>query len=212
MAQIIKLKRSQVELQQPTTSSLDYGELAINYADGKVFFRKSDDTIQTIVATNTSTAIEGDVNISGSVTASFFKGDGSALTNLTIAQTATVKQTFTNSVSWSVQHNLDTENPIAQVYDSDDFQIIPKTLKNVDPDNILITFENPRSGYVVVAKGGQIVSGSILAENVVNFDTRLIDEINAKGVFSGSEQVVMGGDVTGTANNTTISQIDGGGI
>jgi hypothetical protein len=212
MAQIVKLKRSQVAGNVPTTASLEYGELAINYEDGKVFFRKNDDSIQTILATNTSDAIIGDVNISGSVTASEFIGSGKYLTDLTVAQTATVKREFTSSDTWSVEHNLDTENPIAAVYDSNNYQIIPQTLQLVDRDNLTITFESARSGYVVVAQGGHIVSGSITAENIVGFDSRVKTSLDAEGVFSSSAQVIMGGDISGTAANASISEIDGGGI
>lgn len=42
MAQIIKLKRSSTPGQVPTTSQLALGELAINTADGKMFFKKDD--------------------------------------------------------------------------------------------------------------------------------------------------------------------------
>lgn len=212
MAQIVKLKRSQVAGNVPTTASLEYGELAINYEDGKVFFRKNDDSIQTILATNTSDAIIGDVNISGSITASEFIGSGKYLTDLTVAQTATVKREFTSSDTWSVEHNLDTENPIAAVYDSNNYQIIPQTLQLVDRDNLTITFESARSGYVVVAQGGHIVSGSVTAENIIGFDARVKTSLDAEGVFSSSAQVIMGGDISGTAANASISEIDGGGI
>lgn len=39
MSNTIKLKRSGVSSQIP--SSLEYGELAINYADGKMFYKNS---------------------------------------------------------------------------------------------------------------------------------------------------------------------------
>ena len=41
MAQIVKLKRSAVAGNVPTTSSLELGELAINTIDGRIFFEKS---------------------------------------------------------------------------------------------------------------------------------------------------------------------------
>lgn len=212
MAQIVKLKRSNNPGSVPTTGSLEFGELAINYADGKVFFRKSDETVQTVVATNTSDAIEGELNITGSVTASFFVGDGSRLENITVDQAATAQRSFTNSSTWVVNHNLDAPNAIAQVYDENDFQIIPSTLKKTDDDTITITFDSPQSGYVVVAKGGHIVSGSISSDNIDGLDTAVTNQVNVLGVFSGSEQVTMSGDVTGTAAATVISQIDGGSI
>jgi hypothetical protein len=214
MAQIIKFKRSTTAGAIPETGSLQYGEIAMNVTDGKVFFRKSGsvDSIESLVTTNTSTAIAGNLNITGSITASFFKGDGSGLENVTIAQTATVQRTFTASSTWVVNHNLSTPNAIAQVFDTDGYQIIPSTLRHTDNNNITITFESARSGYVVVAKGGHIVSGSIDSGNITGFGTAVTNQVNALGIFSGSAQITLSGDVTGTANATTISSIDGGSI
>jgi len=209
MAQIIRLKRSTVAGSVPTTSDLSTGELAINVYDGKVFLRRSgsvDDVRE--VLTNEYT---GSVNITGSVTATEFIGDGSGLTNLTVSQTATVKQAF-NSSTWNVNHNLDTLNPIAQAYDSNGYQIIPQTVRIVDADNITMTFESIISGSAVVAKGGHIVSGSIDADNISGFDEKVKTKLNLDGVFSGSEQVTLQGDVTGTAASSSIASIDGGDI
>lgn len=214
MAQIIRLKRSINTGEKPTTNALQTGEIAINVFDGKAFTRKSGsvDEVIEFVTTNTETAIGGNINLSGSITSSFFKGDGSQLTNLTISQTATVKQIFTNQSTWVVNHNLDTENPIAQVYDNDNFQIIPETLRITNSNTITCTFSTLESGYIVVAKGGHIVSGSVSADNVTGLDSFILDEVNSFGVFSGSAQITLNGDVTGTANATVINQIDGGSI
>jgi hypothetical protein len=43
MANTIKIKRSGTATQVPV--SLEYGELAINYADGKLFYRDTSDQI-----------------------------------------------------------------------------------------------------------------------------------------------------------------------
>lgn len=209
MAQIIRLKRSTVAGSVPTTSDLSTGELAINVYDGKVFLRRSgsvDDIRQ--VLTNEFT---GSVNITGSVTATEFIGDGSGLTNLTVSQTATVKQVF-EGTTWSVNHNLDTLNPIAQAYDEDGYQIIPQTVRIVDADNVQMTFPQSVSGSAVVAKGGHIVSGSIDADNISGFDEKITTSLNTTGVFSGSAQVTLTGDVTGTAASSSIGSIDGGDI
>jgi len=214
MAQIIRLKRSTTSAERPTTNSLVTGEIAINVYDGKAFTRKSGsvDEIVEFVTTNTHTAISGSVNLNGSVTASYFKGDGSQLTNITIAQAATVKQNFTNQSTWVVTHNLNTVNPIAQVYDANDYQIIPQTLRVTDSNTITVTFSQQESGYVVVAKGGHIVSGSVDANNISGLSTAITNQVNTLGVFSGSSQINLSGDVTGTAAATVISSIDGGSI
>ena len=205
MAQIIRLKRSNSTGSKPTTGSLQTGEIAINVYDGKAFTRKSGsvDEVIDFVTTNTQTAIIGNVNLSGSITASYFVGDGSRLENITVAQAATVQRSFTNSSTWVVNHNLNTPNAIAQVFSSDGYQIIPSTLRHTDTNTITITFDSQESGYVVVAKGGHIVSGNVDWANVSN---------KPDGLFSGSAQITLSGDVTGTANATIISQIDGGSI
>lgn len=212
MAQIIKLKRSTTPGSVPTTSDLSIAELAINVSDGKVFLRKSGsavgDSVQELVSNNHS----GDVNISGSVTASYFVGDGSRLENITVDQAATVKRSFTNSSTWVVSHNLDTENAIVQSYNNDNYQIIPQTVRITDANTVTITFPTQESGYVVVAKGGHVVSGSISATNIDGFDAAVKTKIDAEGVFSSSAQIVMGGDVSGTADAVVISQVDGGSI
>ena len=214
MAQIIRLKRSNTSGSKPTTSSIQTGEIAINVYDGKAFTRKSGsvDEVVEFVTTNTQTAVAGNVNITGSITASYFVGDGSRLENITVAQAATVQRSFTNSSSWVVNHNLNTPNAIAQVFDINGYQIIPSTLRHTDYNTITITFATQESGYVVVAKGGHIVSGSVDVNNISGLSTAITNQVNTLGVFSGSAQINLSGDVTGTANATIISQIDGGSI
>ena len=48
----IQLKRSSISGNTVTSSDINYGELAINYADGKLFYRKTDDSIGTIYTPN----------------------------------------------------------------------------------------------------------------------------------------------------------------
>ena len=85
MAQVIKLKRSSTTGAVPSTGNLELGELAMNTADGKVYFEKNDGsaTVQTILTTDSQTT--GSVDLTGSVTASYFKGDGAGITGLTSA-------------------------------------------------------------------------------------------------------------------------------
>ena len=208
MAQIIKLKRSLAQGSKPTTSDLSAGELAINVYDGKVFLRKSGsvDEVQEIITNNYS----GSINVDGDITASFFKGDGSQLTNITVDQAATIKSSFTDSSTWVVTHNLDTETPLVQVYDVDDYQIIPQTLRITDSNTITITFPTAETGHVVVGKGGHIVSGSVDASNISGFDNAVKTRLDVEQVVSGSTQFL--GDVTGTPFATVIASVDGGDI
>ena len=48
--QLIKLKRNTTNTTVPTTSDIVVGELAISAVDGKIYLRKTDNTIKTIDA------------------------------------------------------------------------------------------------------------------------------------------------------------------
>ena len=52
--QVVKLKRNTVNTTAPTTSDIVVGELAISAVDGKIYLRKTDNTI-------VAQAIEDDV-------------------------------------------------------------------------------------------------------------------------------------------------------
>lgn len=64
MANKIVLKKSSVTNKVPLTTDLDYGELALNYSDGKLYYKKSDGT--TVDSFNAG--VSGDVTLSGTQT------------------------------------------------------------------------------------------------------------------------------------------------
>ena len=55
MASKLTLKRSAVADKVPVTGDLDYGELAINYQDGKLFYKTADNAIISLIDGRTST-------------------------------------------------------------------------------------------------------------------------------------------------------------
>lgn len=65
MPNTIKIKNSAVAAKVPLTTDLDYGELALNYADGKIFYKRSDNTVQSISGSGGGT---GDVTLAGTQT------------------------------------------------------------------------------------------------------------------------------------------------
>ncbi len=81
MAQIVKLRRSSLQGNRPSTAQLELGELAINTYDGKLYFEKSGsagESIEEIFTTNIQTSgslilsgeshyITGSLNLSGSL-------------------------------------------------------------------------------------------------------------------------------------------------
>lgn len=95
MANTIKLKKSSVAAKVPLASDLDYGELAINYTDGNLFFKDSSNAVQTIASTQFATVTgnvtggnivtAGQVSAIGNITGNYFIGDGGLLSNVTVA-------------------------------------------------------------------------------------------------------------------------------
>lgn len=199
MAQIVKLKRTAVSGKIPTTSNLELGELAMNTYDGRIFFEKDSGTptVNEILTTNTENYITGSLKLNGAVTASYFVGDGSQLTNVssTISENATVTSSFSNVSSFSINHAFDTKNVIVSVYGSGDSQIIPQAITLTDNNNVQITLSSAQSGFVVVAKGGHIVSGSAGDSTNLNGQpaSYYLDYGNftniPSGVVSGSSQI-----------------------
>ena len=109
-------------------------------------------------------------SISGSFSGSFI-GDGSGLTNLPnadVSQVATVTSSFDTQSSISVSHNFNSKNVIVSVYGTDDSQIIPQSVTLTDNNTTTIGLSSAQSGYVVVAKGGHIVSGSASDATALN--------------------------------------------
>ena len=133
------------------------------------------------------------INVTNAITASTYSGDGSALTNLTIAQVATITDTFTAQTSVATTHNFDTKNVQVQVYNDSDQLIIPATVTTTDANTVTTTFDSSTSGRVVVAKGGHIVSGSTEFANIANKPTLL----------SGSAQIAS--DISGSFTSTSAS-------
>jgi hypothetical protein len=219
MAQVLKLKRTAVQGKSPTTDTLELGELAINTYDGKLYFEKDNGvpSIQSIVVTDA--LISGSLNIGGAVTASYFIGNGSGLTNLPnadVSQVATITASFDNTSSFAVTHNFNSKNIIVSVYGTNDSQIIPSSVILTNNNTTTIGLSSPQSGYAVVAKGGHIVSGTIVQEVATiatvtaSFDTQstisVTHNFNSKNlvisVYNSNDSQIIPSSVTLTDLNT----------
>jgi hypothetical protein len=124
--------------------------------------------------------------VNNAVSASYFVGDGSALTNITteVSEVATVLDTFTSQTAVSITHNFGTKNVLVSVYNNSDQLILPATTTTTDDNTVDITFDTPTTGRIVVAKGGHLVSGSISFGEVTNNPfTAVNNSITASGHF-----------------------------
>lgn len=131
-----------------------------------------------------SDASLSNLHVINAVTASYFAGDGSALTGISadVTETATISDTFSSTTSKVVTHNFNTKNVIITVYNDSDQQILPASITTTDNNTATIAFDSATSGRVVVAKGGHLVSGSISYEDIANNPfTSTTNQITASG-------------------------------
>jgi len=140
-------------------------------------------------------------NFVGAVTASYFVGDGSQLTNLptdiSIAEATTVTASYDNIDDITITHNFNSYNILVQVYDNNRNLIIPSTTSLPTLNTARVTLSSLNSGYVVVAKGGHLISGSLISENSALLNGQAgsyyLDWTNFNniptGIISSSEQI-----------------------
>ena len=153
------------------------------------------------LGTGDITGVSASFGFIGTATTKFtgsYSGDGSALTNITVDQNATVSQSFSNQATASVVHNFDSDNVIVVAYDDQDEQFIPSTIKAVNSNTIELHFSPNATGRAIVARGGHIVSGSIPFSNIISLPT----------LVSSSAQIAD--DISGSLSNTAIAALEAG--
>ena len=130
-----------------------------------------------------SSLVSQSINLAnGAITASYFVGDGSGITNVVteIAEVATVTSSFDTQSTIAVTHNFNTKNVLVSVYGTNDSQIIPTSVTLTNNNTATIILSSAQSGYAVVAKGGHIVSGSTSFTSLAGIPS---------GLVSGSSQI-----------------------
>jgi len=69
----------------------------------------------------------------------------------------TVYEFLTPSLEWSVFHTYNNKNLIANCFNSDNHEIIPKNVEATDDNTLLVTFEEYESGYVIVSGSEAVI-------------------------------------------------------
>jgi len=64
---------------------------------------------------------------------------------------------FASSTEWYVNHTYNNKNLLANIFDSGDIEIIPENIEATDDNTLLITFEEPESGYVVISGSEAVI-------------------------------------------------------
>ena len=135
-----------------------------NFGTKNVFVQvfESDDTLLIPYSVTTTTANQVDIVLGDTLSGRVVIGKAGHLLQDTgnFVSSSTAVQTFTNATTASINHYLDSLNVITQVFDSNNNVIVPSNIKVATKDRVDLTFASSRSGKVVIAKAGHIVSGT----------------------------------------------------
>ena len=114
----------------------------------------------------------------------------------------------TPATTWSFLHNLNTRNPIVQVYDTGYNQILPNAVIGIDANNAQIRFDYAQSGYAVLSSGGGLlVTGStaLLNQTSANTTWSFTHNLNSKyvnfTVYDTSDNVMVPLGIKAITNN-----------
>jgi hypothetical protein len=113
------------------------------------------------------------------------------------------------ATTWSFTHNLNTRNPIVQVYDTDYKQIIPNDIVGTGVNTAEIRFDYAQAGYVVMSNGGGLyVTGSTseLVQTVGATTWSFTHNLNSKyvnfEVYDSNDYVIIPAGIRVLTTNT----------
>ena len=148
---------------------------------------------------------------SGSLTGSLY---GTA-SYATFALSCSFAPGFTTNMSqsvaattWSFTHNLNTINPIVQVYDLTNSQIVPNQIVGMNNSTAEIRFTYAQDGYAVASNGGGLYvtgSTSTLVQTVGavtwSFTHNLNNKYNTYEVYDSNDYVLIPSAIKAVDNN-----------
>jgi len=161
---------------------------------------------------NTFTSSYNTGSFTGSFTGSLFGTASYAMFALSSPSSPGFTTNMTQSsaaATWSFVHNLNTRNPIVQVYDSSYKQIIPNEIVGVDDTTAEIRFDYSQAGYAVASNGGGLyITGSTSRINQTSnattwsFTHNLGTKYPSFEVFDGGDNVIIPAGIKATSVNT----------
>ena len=103
----------------------------------------------------------------------------------------------TAATTWSFSHNLNTRNPLVQVYSPTYAQLIPNEIVGIDAFTVEIRFDYAQAGYAVASNGGGLyVTGSTprLVQNIAaatwSFQHNLGTKYPGYEVYDSNDNVI----------------------
>jgi hypothetical protein len=169
MSNKITIKRSAVPGKVPQPEDLEFGEFAINYADGNLFFKDSSNTVSTLASTQ-FVSVTGNVTAVGNISGNYFIGNGSQLTGITAAGGG--------GITWTTQANAAPSTPAPGDFWLDAYTGVKYQYINDGTGNVWVdqSFPSSFSTLSVVSNatvgGSMVVAGNVTANFFVGTATQ----------------------------------------
>lgn len=206
MANKVLLKKSSVASKVPLTSDLDYGELALNYTDGKQYFKTASNTIDTFAsisatATLTNKTLSSPTISGGTINNAVIGGTTpAAITGTTVTSTGNLVSTFSSGdEGGEIQLAKATTNTVLSG---------PVTIDIYQ--NKLRIFENGgtnRGAYIDLSGAGASVSSNLLSGGSTQTAFTTISVSGQSDVVADSSTDILnlaaGTGISVTTNATT---------
>jgi hypothetical protein len=210
----IILKKSSVVDKVPLPGDLQFGELALNFADGNLFYKNSANAISTI-ASNKFVSVTGNVtgsNVTGTV--SLNTAGNINFTNAEASDTAKIYANVsgaTTSLVMEVSDDLATDRIVlrhryfatANTVDMLSAQLSGNTEANVTiTGNLIATNQVIATGNVT---GGNITTAGLISAtgNITGGNLRTGGQVSATGTITGGNLNVSGNAAAGILLNVT---------
>jgi hypothetical protein len=201
MATKIRLKKSGLTGNVPNSTELEYGELAINYADGVLYYKDSSNNIQQIsgAVSNTFETINANGTLlipdSNTDILSILAGDGIDITGNGISDTLTISVRLNDTINSNSNLEAATANAVKTAYD----------LANTANTTASLAYDAANNAAVKVTAN----SGTAFSANTLSFNntatvsvTVTQDGANANISFDAAPQVIVDDTFFG-ANDVT---------
>jgi hypothetical protein len=211
MSNKVLLKKSSVLGKAPETSDLDYGELALNYADGLLYFKNSNNIIQSFAAYNSATVtltatqtLTNKTLTSPTLNTPSINGGTVSLSNgtLVVPVSSSPAQTETGSVAYDSGFGVltvGTGSGRKQLVDTNTSQTLTnKTLTAASLGNSVLTGTLSAGGGVGTDNQYLKSTGTGVAWATLPAAYTLPEATNAQlgGVIVGSGLSVVGGTIS----------------